>query len=546
MARPRHPSRSKEVRVKLPLPQKTKFVEGRINGGLITSIDPADIPTGALRGGKNYVVRMDATARRGGSIITAPTAPNAENILKFATLRKDNGDTYSFRFTKSSVHKLAGGVWTAIVGVLNGTDKDRIKTAVVNNELVFSNNGADEIQLINVVGNTHADLGNAPKYRYITGFAGRVVGAALAGSNEVQIGWSGDRNLPEWNPAVDESAGSSPLVDNPSDKSDHIKGIDADANLMVILRENSLWVAQKQPITQNPFYAVAAVPGIGMDTPYSLQRIGGSDGSKIAGLAWLDTRTRTVYAWSPGSVPEPIGRPIENVIISGIDDKDTVFSDFDPTTNRYSVCIPVVGSTYVRVYTYDFTAKAWAPQEYYDLTSIDNAAIASAIVTIDDLVGTIDDLVGTIDSLSPVQTITTTRVFGRGDGTIAQADDNAETDGAHTDFPTGIPYTTEIISKSYLLPSEDINVAELALEIKANRGTTITVEYSKDGGDTEASWVAWKTFVVSTLNKAVVLRAHKNIRTRRFAWRAKASTGSFDLLNYELHVYRTAESKNAN
>lgn len=518
-----------------PAEQMQKFAEARVNGGMITMIDPADIPTSAMQLVKNATVRFDRTSRRPGSVLMVPVKPDSNPVLKLAFIKKKDGTGYTLRFTPTAIH-LRGVGWTPIVGALSGTVKDRIQTAVVLDDLVFSNNGADPVQKVDLGANTFAQLGNAPPYRYITGFYNRVVGFARRGVNEVEVGWSADGVITEWNPATNESAGSTPLLESPSDLSDFGTGIFAYSNVMILLRERSVWLATKQPIPQNPFYFSTTVPNIGCDTPYSAILIDD-------GVAWLDRRSRTVYAYAPGSPPEPIGRPIEKTIIDNVNDPLDVFSAYNPTDSELSICIPMVGSNYVQVWTYNRRTKAWARNEYYAITSMDNTDLASGGVTIDALGDVpIDELVGNIDDLSPEQVIVNTRVLGRDDGTIGQEDPEATTDAPHTDFPAGAPYTTQLISKAFVIPEDDIYIAQINIEYQSNRGGEFKLEYSKNGGATEDSWRLAKTVIPTILGQPRLLTWRKFVRARRFAWRLTTTSGLFETLSYEVHIYPSGKS----
>lgn len=513
-----------------------KFAEARINQGMVTMVDPADIPTSAMQLVKNATVRFDRTARRSGSILLAPVKPDGNPVLKLAFIKKKDGTGYTIRMTPTTLHLRGVGVWTPIVGALAGTIKDRFQTAVVLDELIFSNNGANNIQKVDLVASTFGNLGNAPAYRYITGFYNRAVGFARRGVNEIELGWSADGIATEWNPATNETAGSSPILESPSDLSDFGTGLFGFTNVMILLRERSIWLATKQPIPQNPFYLTTAVPNIGCDSPYSACLIDD-------GVAWMDRRTGTVYAYVPGSQPEAIGRPVEKSILDNIDDPATIFSSYEPTFAEYSLFIPQVGSNYVIGWTYNRRNKAWAKNEYYAISMVEDTDLATGGVTIDGLGDVpINELIGNIDDLSPSQTIVTTRVFGRTDGTIAQNDFEATSDAPVVDFPAGAPYTTQLVSKAFNIPEDDIYIAQINIEYQSNRGGTFKLEYSKNGGATEASWRTAKTITPKILGEPRLLIWRKLVRARRFAWRLTTTSGLFETLSYEIHVYPSGKS----
>lgn len=525
----------------MPDLQMFKFAEAKLSEGMITMLDSADIPPGSLQLARNATVRFDRTSRRAGSILLEPVKPDANPVLRLAFMKKQDGTGYTVRMTPASLHTLGIGTWNAIVDsnvvgqTLIGTVADRFQTAVVLDEFVFSNNGANEIQKVDFTANTFAKLGNAPKYRYIAGIFNRVVGAARRDVNEVEIGWSADALIDQWDFNINNTAGSTPLIDSPADLSDFITGLFAANNVLIVLREKSLWVGSKQPIPQNPFYFQNVIPGIGCDCPSSAILIGDA-------IAWLDQRTGTVYTYTPGGQLEPIGRPIEKSILQNVDDPNLIFAGYDSINNEYSICIPAVGTNDVNVWTYNRRNKAWTRNEYYKLTAFNETDLAIASTTIDQLGDVaIEDLVGTIDSLSPSYAIIPVQVFGRDDGTIATAKVDAALDAPHTDFPLGIPYETELVSKTFVIPENDIYIAQINIEYVSKTGGEFTVWYSRSGGAID-DWVLAKTVTVTILEIPKLLTLRKVIKCRRFAWRIRTSGGLFEVLSYEVHAYPSGKS----
>lgn len=513
--------------------RKSVFAESRLNAGMIVNLDSADIPPGACQLIKNGAVRYDKTSRRFGCTLLTPTKPDSLPVLALTFIRKKIGTPFTVRFTRSSVFSRGGLSWTPIVGILNGTDSDRIQAVNVLDELIFSNNGADEIQKIDFGAETFGDLGNAPKYRFVTGFYNRAVGAALRDVNEVQVGWSGDANITEWDPSIDETAGFSPILESPSDLSDFITGIYAFTNNMILLREQSIWVVTKQPIPTNPFNFYAAFPGIGCDSPNSV-------GVIPNGLAWLDTRSKTIWAYSPGSAPERIGFNIERDLLKGIDDPGNCFGSYSSINNEYTICLPVAATSVVREWTYNFNTKSWCYGERNLTSCIEDLDLGTGGITIDELIGTIDNLIGTIDDLSPSNINVNTRIFGRQDGEIMYEDQVAETDA-------GTVFETVIDSKSFSMPTQEQNVSEFKLELFINVGGQIKIYFSKNGGATDDSYKLIRTIAKGSLEqgKPQIITIKRPQKCRKFAWRLVSSEGQFDVINYELITSGSNSSNNA-
>lgn len=524
--------------VNMPRIEEKTLAEARLNQGVITMIDPADIPTGALTRAKNTTVRFDKTSRRPGGILFTPAAPDAFPVLAFIFIKLKDGSVFLFRFTTESIYVLDAGVWVEITGSgLLGTTADRFEIVNVLDTIVFANNGANVIQTINPIAGTYAALGNAPAYRHVTGFFNRAVGAALRGSSEVQVGWSADGDPTEWDPGVDQSAGFSDILESPSDLSDYISGIFGFTNVMILLREQSIWLATKQPIETNPFHFSAVFPGIGCDVPNSVAVIPN-------GLAWLDTRTGTVWAYTPGGQPEPIGRPIESTILKGFDNPETCFGSYSNKHAEYEIAIPRAGSNLVTTWTYNFRTKAWAEGERDNISCIDDIEIVVGAnivnqLRIDDLIGTIDGLVGTIDQLvssssSGPETIANVRIYGKKNGDAMIEDETADTDA-------GTAFETLIDSKVYTIPTNDTYIAELRIEFFKRLAGGFEIYWSRDGG---ATFTLWRTVTNAQipLDKAQLVHTFGPLDARQYKWRIRATAGAFDLLSYEIKILQAGKS----
>lgn len=525
------------TRMQIPDVQPQKFVTARVNGGMNTLIDASDIPNESFRLLKNCQVRNDRTSRRYGTSEFSSTEPDANPVLRFITDKLSDGVNFGLRFTDTTIHKLVGGVWTELTGpVLNTVvGDDRYTVVNVYNRIIAANNGANELLDIDIDANTYANLGNAPKFRFVTGFYDRVIGAALAEDDELLVGWSGQASLTdtsplgEWDPDVDETAGNEPLITSPSDRSDFITGIFHFTSFLVIPRERSIWLGQKVAIPTAPFKFDAAIPSVGCDCPYSVQLIGTDS------LAWLDRRTKGVYAYNLGGTVEEIGTLVERDILRAIDNPRNVFSGYDSIEREYHICIPLVTGVVVD-WTYNLRSKTWAYNEYEDCTTIETVELGLGGLTIDELGDIpIEDL-GTvaIDDLSPTDSDAPIVVRGLSDGNISVVDPTADTD-------EGTIYETVIDSKLYEFPNINDLFAYIRIAIEGQKSGRIYLYGNRTGDDDD--WELFETFDIESVNKITTIKYQKTVRAKRFAWRLTAQSGLFDLLDYEVGIYPSGTTK---
>ena len=521
-----------------------QFAASTLSKGMNTSLDPADLPPEAFTLAVNSRMRFDKASRRPGSLIYTPARPDNNKVLHLNAFKMlDDSNYYIVRLTKNSVYTQTAGTWAVCTGTaLVGGDTDRFTDAVValpNNlaiPYVFANNGQNEIQKLNPATSIYADLraaaGVSTKYRYITGFYNRVIGFALANASEARIGWSGDGNITVWDPSVDNTAGFGDLIDSPNDETDFIKGGVGFTSILIILRQRSIWHATKLPTPQNPFNFYAAIPGIGCDCPDSLR-------VTTLGLAWVDTRTATVWSYMPGQLPQPIGRPIEKSLINAINDPTQVFASYDARNFEYQVAIPGSSST-VLIYTYNFRNQSWVYDEQPNVSTIADGQFSLGGLSINQLQGQIQDLVGQIKDLGS-GTSFYGKLYGQSSGDIWIENMGSNNDGETTQADgTGSIFTFNLTSKAFKNEHIDEYFARVMIEYQASSNTNLTLEYSRDGGLT---WTTLKTVSVTTLNKPQLLTAKKVIKARRLNWRLTSTSGSFDVLGYEVDYFPGAESR---
>lgn len=503
-------------------------------GGMNTHDDANDIPDNTFQFAKNVFLANTRVWRRYGTSNISPTKPNSDPVRNLVSLQEYDGTISQLRFTDADIYRRSSGSWTQITDA--GASPFTVfpnNVVSVDNRHFFSTQGETVIQEIDLGTNTYVELGNSVEYRYITSFGDRIIGAYLDGGspNPVQVGWSGNLNYDEWDPLTDPSAGSVPLVDSQNDYADFITGVFGFSTQLLVLKERSIWLANKTGSNTAPFYFFVSSPNFGCDTPRSVQRVPN-------GIMYYDRRTNNVYYMNVNQsevsipMPTPVGTNVQDFIFESIDDPADVFSSFDPIELRYSLAVPLAGSDLVRVFVYSFKTQSWWYDEREDITCISSLNYSAPTVLIQDLVGTIGGLAGTIGGLSGYVIPTPTTFFGRSDGDIEEI--NVEEN-------TGYP--TTLISKNWTAEdNNDLFIQRLTFTYEPLSEGSMTIYYSKDNS---LSWTPYKsvTFAAQDSGKRLIVNCVKSVKARQFTWKIESIEGVWSLVDFKALVYPSGYSR---
>jgi len=522
--------------------------EVRVDGGMNTRIDAADIPQNQLVLARNVYVDADKLIRFDGTILLTPPKPatdlldledgdqllqedtfdilldqgNTEPINVLYTFQRFNGTTVFLRFTDNKVWRRLSNSWLEVTSATPYTlpTGGRVRLLPFNDRLFFVS-GTNNIYEIDFTANTYAYLGNAGKYKYITGFFNRIVGANkydTSTPNPTLVAWSGDLNFAQWDANVDISAGSTPLLEAASDFADPISGLFGFASVMLILRERSLWTAQKRPVASNPFLFQAAYPFVGCDTPNSAVQ-------KRNGIIWYDYRSNQVYDYTLGDRPREVGEAVRDNIKPKITNKENPIGSYNPITNEYILTIPGTNTTVTYAYVLNLNNGAWTERTIENCTCIYAFDNTSAALLIDELSGTIDELSGTINDLANLTTNPPTLYYGMSQGDILIA--------SPVDTDNGASIETILQSKIFKLYDRYISITRIRFTYIPLRAGEFTVQYNNGNG-----WTTYKT-VTFDLN-AVGIRSRvactKQVRAREFQWRITSLAGNFATLDYSIDI----------
>lgn len=501
------------------------LVHENLSGGMVSEIDLANIPEKSVALLKNARVYLDKIlAKPGLNSNILPTKPDSNPVLKVYSFIENGGIVRTVRFTPDGLHILAGSAWNLLTTTnpLVGGNRDRFTCAVAFDRLVFTNNGENPIQVVDFTAGDYDDLGNAPEYKYLTVFADRVIGLNLQGSspNPIAVGWSGNADIAEWNPSNDPSAGQLPLIESPGDLNDFITGGFGFSTLLIVLRQKSIWIAEKRPVATQPLYFKPDVPGIGCGLPFTAVV-----GRK--GVIFADHRTEEVYFYSPASQDvEPLMTPNTSLIFDGITNTDLPYGAYDPKTDRYCLAVPNESSNEVHLWVYDFKTKSAVFDGIVNLTSIDYSEASGYVLPIEALQGSIGSLLGDIGDLGITTSPLATHYYGFSTGEIAKEDSSLKS-------INGVDFTTVIESKVYRdrNPRNALAVNHFRFDLYIRNPVSITLYTSKDDGNT------WK------LRKSKNLGGSPNKVSKRFSF-SKLITASrlrwklvISGLNWELSTY---------
>ncbi len=508
-------------------------------GGLVTDNAPHTLPPNALQRMLNGVYNKNQLFRRNGLQDYSLAKPDSNKILAIFTFFHNGTGINFLRFTSTSIYRAGSTGWTQITGAaLNGTNNDPYSFTVADNRAFFSNGGADAIQEIDPSTASYSPLGNAPKYKYISSAFNRVIGANRRDAVDVpyEIGWSGDLDYDEWDPLVNISAGSTPLVNSPSDLSDGITGVFSLSSVLCVTRERSIWLATNLPSATNPFNFFVAVPRIGCDVP-------ATTALAADGLIFYNFQNAAVYYYAPGEQPVEISQSVKRAIKNDVSNPNDLFGSYNYDTNIYSLFIVSNTSSTVKCYSYSFRSKVWSYDEFYNVSYVKDIDYSSSDLTIDELTGTIDDLEGTIDQLGGL-VANANRFFGFGDGELNTQPLFAGFEGTINNIvltDNGTEFETVFDSKTFEDKTEDLIVNYTQIVFTPYTTGTVTLKYSKDDGRT---WNTYKSLTVtdSMLFKSRLMLARRLIRTRNFIWRFSTSDCMLTLDSYYVRADRAGLS----
>jgi hypothetical protein len=528
-----------------------KFVETRVNGGMYTTIDAADLENKYATVIENMRVRKDVTERRGGYMNTAlfkNPLPSWGPLysLNVAAIQYPNLTSRTFLFTTDGVKYLNAGAWSNLATGWAMAQTSRVQFALLKDMLVFTTNGVRTIQtLSSATPPVLADAKASKTYKYLTAFFNRIVAANFADSpsNSIKVEWCADGDVTKWE-GDDRTAGSALLISGPADIDDEITGLKAINNRLFIWRKRSIWVADRQASGSAPFSFSSFINGIGCDLPYSITEVRG-------GIIWADTRTSSIWFFDGQNYPKRIGLPIEDTLKTdflNLVSKDYAQGAYDALNNEWYLLVyggtSISANGFAKLWIYNGDTEQFSYDKYITTSDYINAVFSTRTnaysLTIGELQGTIGDLVGTIGSLGGNASQVDTIFLGGYDGAYYYDETY------YCDSPGGVIQSVWQ-SKIFEIPTDDIAIGEVRIEYANAGGEFISFYYTTDGK--EFSSTLFKQQVTEVTPGTKLFRIPLNVRCRQFQFKLKFYSNNNSiignrakLLKYEVHVYQLGRS----
>lgn len=483
------------------LPQDVIEV-AELTNGMVSALPRTRIPNGAFLLAKNARVESDGIRRRDGTSQYVAKFDSNPIILLVGTVN-GQGNARLIRVTPSGVqYSLAG---SSFVAYTNGSGVSWTGIELRPSATTFLNDiylgGFQYLLRLEDATKTVQKVDEGPNgAKFLTTFAERVIAANIGGATSL-IAWSANGDPTDW---TSISAGEENLILAPSDTGDAITGLFSMEGALVILRRSSIWTATRQPFAAQPFRFDAAHSGLGCDLPHSAVRVPG-------GIIFADYRTRGVYFYQLGGIPQRISQPIDDQLFTGLEEPEWIQGSFDWRTLTYKLGIAGSAKTFTRIWNFNMlNGPSWTYDDGPASRSMGTHIIDETGVFIDSLSGDIDDLIGSIDSLSSVG-FDFTPLYGRADGEVLKEDAEADTDYGGTAFEL------EVVSPNFGSVSRRRTIIDLMLTVSYERAGSVTLEHSTDNS-------TWRNTKTITLSGDRVAMKKTSTTGNDLYWRLKASS----------------------
>lgn len=384
-------TQGRELRpIHLPELPGTGIAEVQEIAGMVSAPQRARRPAGSGTLVRNARCRDYWVGRRPGTSVYMPK-PDGNPVHGVLTVYLPNDIQWLLRITDQDIYGTRSSdgwhQFTSTGNPLTGTS--HIRTSQLLGYLILA---TAHTKLIGVDLNnqTYDEIEQAPRAKFVTSFADRIVAANVLdpGFGSTTIKWSANADPFVWSALDDESAGQETLVSSPADTGDDITGLVSLRNLMLILRERSLWIATRNPVAIAPFRFEPLSVGIGCGLPYSVTKVQDA-------VVWADYRTSAVWMWQPGSAPRKISDVIRSDLFRDLKNFSWAEGAYDPVENEYHLGLATDEDErrIHKVWVFNFNTGQWSYDDGPEITTIGQAVELNDLVMIDELTDDIDDQV---------------------------------------------------------------------------------------------------------------------------------------------------------
>ncbi len=495
-------------------PKDRIFEVTDVTSGMVTAIPRAKRPLGSSISIINGRIRDDWVGRRGG-YPNYITKPNSNDIMELISFKGEENQDWVVRVANGSMHAASTTTgWTSLTGTAYSSFA-RTDSAQVLGDLYLANS-SKKVLRVRLDNLTFAEIvdANAPTAKFITSFAERLIAAYIfdpaSGVLPFGLRWSVNADPTDW---TGLGSGRENLIQSPSDTGDEITGIFGFSNLMVILRERTIWHVTRQPFADAPFRFTAIITNQGCDMPHTAVQTSDEQG-RLTGLLFADSRSNGIYQYTPGQRPQRISRNIDDQLFTGLTDPQLAKAAYDPENQEYHLGYPTDSANPEHLGSFRvFSAQngSFVTDDGPTCTTIGVVGDVGTPTMIDDLTGFIDGLSGTIDSLSGVLRLPP--IVLKGDTSGQSIKEDLDTAGSHT-------FTWESQNLGSVSLRRTVKLFTMAMSATASGSTTL--EFSTDDGST---WTNIKT--VSNPSSLSKLGFKKQISADRINWRLTTAAKEF-------------------
>lgn len=471
-----------------------------VTAGMVKTLTRQNVPIGSARVNRNARIRDDWNGIRPGTAEFGGTKPDSNPVLALITFVTEAGDIHVCRITKSSFHvvepDLSGwlsfsildknGSATSFIGI----DTHVTVTSFFDN--LYIADGVNPIWEVDFLAKTVKEIDGAPRSNYIMTLGERLVvgnvGLTIGGWRPATYMWSGNGDPLDW---TGETSGFEDL--GYSNIGDAISGMFSFGDQGIVLRNRSITHLSRQALSVQPFRAQEIVGGLGCDLPFSADKT-------PSGIIFADQRTRQVYHYSPGSLPQPIAGQIDRDLLTDITRLKFAQGSVDPYEREYHLGIVPAGGTYInKVWVLALEKGAWTYDDTPAVSCIGTVLLPGASTQIDDLVGNIDaqnpSPTGAIDDYASAQGFVPTLFKGVATGEVIKQSYAATTDW------NSVAFNYEFVSPNLGSVSRERTLKEVNLGIYPGSGGSYSIAHSKD----ESTYVNTKSGTLVTTDQLIRL-----------------------------------------